>query len=460
MVSEAGHHRGHVGRALGSLVCLAEKSARPEAICLVEALHGLVEVQPLLLPVGGELADEHGGDHGVLVADGGTGEVAVGLLEAHEEVALTAFRLQHADLLADELEAGERAAQLEAARACDVVCHGRGHDCGAGDFAGHIGAGPVRPGGEEVEQEQAHLVAGEQSVFPGMRDGDADAVGVRVGSQEQVGLHPVAVLEPEFQRLANLGVWVRAGREVAVLDALLFDGRGLSDADALEHSGHALQADAVERGIDDAERRAVLARGYLERLLEVTVKNPLGNPLNETLLQGPVERHRLDAIEAVDEVDGRLDGLRRLDGNLAAVGAVDLVAVVRRRVVRRGDVDAGRTIQLADGETQRGRGLDAIEQIGSDAVAGEHLGDAAHKLLGTVTGVTTKCDRRVLKGAIQVIRQALRSLADSIDVQMVGAEPELAAQAAGAERQLAEERIDNLNFAKLLKSIALAIVTM
>lgn len=377
--------------------------------------------------MGGELADEHGGDHGVLVADGGAGEVAVGLLEAHEEVALAPLGLQHADLLADELEAGERAAQLEAAGARDVVCHGRGDDGGAGDLAGHVGTGPVRLGGEEVEQEQAYLVAGEQFVLACMRDGDADAVGVRVGRQEQVGLNPVAVLEPEFQRLAHLGVGVRAGREVAVVLALLFDGHDIGHADSLEHSGHALQADAVERGVDDAERRAVLARGDLERLLYVTVENSLGNPLHQSLFQGSIERHRFYTIEAVDGVDGRLDDLRRLDGDLAAVGAVDLIAVVCRGIVRRGNVDAGRAAQLADGETQRGGGLDAIEQIRPDPVAGEHLGDSTHKLLGTVTRIPAKRNRRPIKRVIQIIGKTLRGLTDGIDIKPVGTESELAA---------------------------------
>ena len=433
VTSEAGHHRGHVGRALGSLVCLTEKSTRPEAICLIEALHGLVEVQPQLLPMCCELADEHGGDHGVLVAHGGAGEVAVGLLEAHEEVALAPLGLQYADLLADELEAGERAAQLQAAGACDVVCHGRGDDSGAGDFADHVGAGLARLGSQEVEQQQADLVTGEQFVLTCMRDGDADAVGVRVGGQEQVGLDPFAVLEPELKCLANLGVWVWAGREVAVLDALLVDGRDIGHADPLEHSGHALQTDAVERGVDDVKRRAVLARGDLERLLYVTVKNTLGNPLHQPLIQGSIERHLLYAIEAVDGVDGRLDGLRRLDGDLAAVGSVDLVAVVCRGIVRRGDVDAGRTAQGADGEAECGRGLNALEQIRLDSVFGENLSDSTHKLLGTVTGIAAEGDGRVLKGAIQVIRQALRSLTDGIDVQTVGPETDFAAQSTGAK---------------------------
>ncbi len=274
-----------------------------------------------------------------------------------------------------------------------------------------------------------------------MRNGDADAVGVRVGRQEQVGLHPVAVLEPEFQRLAHLGVGVRAGREVAVLDALLVDGRDLRHADPLEDARHALQADAVERGVDDAERRAVLVRGYLERFLEVTVKNSLGNPLHQPLFQGHIERHRLYAIEAVDGVDGRLDSLRRLDGDLAAVGAVDLVAVVCRGVVGGSDVDAGRAIQLANGETQRGRGLDALEQIGFNSVASEHLSDTSRELLRPMTRIAAKCDSRVLKGVIQVIRQTLRSLADGIDVQTVGTEAQLAAQAASAKCKAAKKRI-------------------
>ena len=260
-----------------------------------------------------------------------------------------------------------------------------------------------------------------------MRDGDADAVGVRVGRQEQVGLHPAAVLEPEFQRLAHLGVGVRAGREVAVLDALLVDGRDLRHADSLEHSGHALEADAVERGVDDAERRAVLARGDLERLLYVTVQNPLGNPLHQPLFQGPIESHRLYAVEAVDGVDGRLDGLRRLDGDLAAVGAVDLVAVVCRGVVRGCDVDAGRAAQLADCETQRGGGLDTIEQIRLDSVSSENLSDSTHKLLGTVTRIPAKRNGRPIKRVIQVIGKTLRGLTDGIDIKPVGTESELAA---------------------------------
>ena len=104
-----------------------------------------------------------------------------------------------------------------------------------------------------------------------MRHGDAHAVGVRVGREEQVGPHPVAIVESELKRLAHLGVGIRAGREVAVANALLVDGRDLGDADALEHARDALQSDAVERGVDDAERRAVLTRGDLERFLEVTV---------------------------------------------------------------------------------------------------------------------------------------------------------------------------------------------
>lgn len=58
--------------------------------------------------------------------------------------------------------------------------------------------------------------------------------------------------------------------------------------------------------------------------------------------------------------------------------------------------------------------LDATEEIGFDAVAGEHFGDASHELLGPMTRIAAKCDCQVLKGAIQVIRQALRSLADGV----------------------------------------------
>ena len=78
--------------------------------------------------------------------------------------------------------------------------------------------------------------------------------------------------------------------------------------------------------------------------------------------------------------------------------------------------------------------------------AGEHLGYAAHELLGTVTGIAAERYRRVIKGVIKVVRKTLCGLAYGIDIQTVGSESELATQSAGSESQLSEKGICDFSF--------------
>ncbi|EJX00597.1 hypothetical protein EVA_11297 [gut metagenome] len=86
-----------------------------------------------------------------------------------------------------------------------------------------------------------------------MRDGDAHAVGVGVGGEQEVRLDLVAELEALLEASRISGIRVGAGREVAVGLLLLRDDGHVVDADALEDGGHALEAGAVERGVDDLE---------------------------------------------------------------------------------------------------------------------------------------------------------------------------------------------------------------
>ena len=87
--------------------------------------------------------------------------------------------------------------------------------------------------GDEVQQQNAHLVAGHQLELAALLHGDAHPVAVRVGGQQQVRLDLLAQLQALLQSLPELGVGIGAGGEVAVRILLL------------RHHGHILNADAL-----------------------------------------------------------------------------------------------------------------------------------------------------------------------------------------------------------------------
>ena len=65
-----------------------------------------------------------------------------------------------------------------------------------------------------------HLVTGQQRVIVAIGAGNAHAVGIRVGREQQVGLDLLAQVDALLHGL-RFGVGIRAGREVAVRVALL-----------------------------------------------------------------------------------------------------------------------------------------------------------------------------------------------------------------------------------------------
>ena len=87
--------------------------------------------------------------------------------------------------------------------------------------------------GDEVQQQNAHLVAGHQLELAALLYGDAHPVAVRVGGQQQVRLDLLAQLQAFLQSLPELGVGIGVGGEVSVGILLL------------RHHGHILNADAL-----------------------------------------------------------------------------------------------------------------------------------------------------------------------------------------------------------------------
>ena len=118
----------------------------------------------------------------------GAGQVAVALLEAKQVAVGLAGGLEHADLLANVLEAGEGAAHLKAVFVRQGVEHGGRYDCGDGHFGAQVLAVCRGALGQLIGEQHAHFVAGDEHVVAVVVHGDAHAVGVGVGCQQQVGL--------------------------------------------------------------------------------------------------------------------------------------------------------------------------------------------------------------------------------------------------------------------------------
>ena len=203
-------HRVHTAFALKG------KAAQRVAVVtelLVQCLDGVQQRFALSGVPSRCFTDKQRGIDSVLVADVCAGQVAVAFLKAEDIAVRVPLGFQLADLFTDELKAGQGAAQLHTVFFCHRRCHIGGNDgryChGVGGHRAlrHTGAADV------IQQNDAHLIAGNQAVAAlAIRHGGAAAVAVRVGAQQQIGVNFVAQLQAFLHSFADFRVRVRAGR--------------------------------------------------------------------------------------------------------------------------------------------------------------------------------------------------------------------------------------------------------
>ena len=160
-------------------------------------------------------------------------------------------------------------------------------------------------------------------------------------------------------------------------------------------------------------------------------------------------RHR-QLVAAADGRDRGGDaGVVRRD-DLRAVAPVDLVAVVLRRVVARGDHHAGARVRRGDRPRGGRRRPRSVREVDAKPGATEHARGVLGELERVVARVVTDHDaasRRVADLCEQVGREPRRDLADEHAVHPVRAGAEDAAQPGGAELELAPERLGELRVA-------------
>ena len=269
------------------------------------------------------------------------------------------------------------------------------------------------------------------------RDRDREPVGVGVVGEQHVGVVRGRLGQREVERAGLLGVGPGDGGEVGVGLGLGGDDVRGREAGAVERREAEPQADAVQRRVGDPHVAGVGGGQRGEDGGQV-VLGDVGR------LAAVAERQRGRRAGARDRGRDLLVGGR---GDLGAVAEVDLVAVVLRRVVARGDHHARRAAEPAHGEGEQRRRRVRRQPVGAQAGAGEHGGGLGGEALRAVARVVADHDAGVagaLDGVEQVARQARARGPHGGDVDPRRARPEPAAQPGGPEAQPVREALGEL----------------
>ena len=389
------------------------------------------------------LADEKRSVYRVLVAYKAAAEISIALLKAENESTGFSGFFKQADLLADELKPGQNVSQLHAVMRGDLLRHRRRHNGFDRDRPlRHRAVCPAHPA-DEVEQQHAHLVARDEPVALRGFHRRADTVAVRVRSEQKFAARLLRQTQTDRERLADLRVGAGARRKIPVRLCLLrwdSDVRKTVRAKAARHAGNAC---AVERRVnDDRAARGILRQERRGRYRgEIPLHGILADIGDHAGSETFGKIKRADVRKGIDAVDLRLNRCGGLRRDLAAVGAVDLVAVVFSAVVARRDDNAAARAKIAHRKRERGR----RHQPGIDVYANAVRGKNSCRSLGKETGVDAAVvgDRNGRRGKarFEIIGIALRGFSDGENIHAVCAGADHAAQSAGTEFQLAVKAV-------------------
>ena len=257
----------------------------------------------------------------------------------------------------------------------------RGH--GADDRAG-----PATVFLQVVERERENLVRGEPHAA---LVHNAEAVGIAIQAEAELRLAREDELADFFHAVrVRLGV-VAAEERVQ----LVVEGRDLRAAvlgeERVEVAApgaiHQLDGDLELRVPDDVE---VDELANLLKVVGLRVNGLAGERADDGGLEGPAGGLALR--------DVRLDLLRHLRRGRRAVVSGELEALILRRVVAGGHVDAADGLADADGVRDDGRGGVALAKEAGETVGGKHLGDGEAELASEEAGVVTDDDDGLSSG--------------------------------------------------------------
>ena len=198
------------------------------------------------------------------------------------------------------------------------------------------------------------------------------AVGIRIRRQEYFRIH----LQTEFLRqrksLRVFGVGVTDGREVRVRVLLLLHNVDIGKAPFFNDSHERNGAGSIQGGVNNRNRKVKVRWGRVDsqRLNRIEIGSvfDLAAHGNEAGLLRFFKRRRRCSREVGQGINLRCNPLRHFPGNLAAVGPIDLVAVVVLRIVGSREVETGHRVLGPNQIGELRRGPNAVEGIDPDAV--------------------------------------------------------------------------------------------
>ena len=195
---------------------------------------------------------------------------------------------------------------------------------------------------DEIQQQNAHFIAGKEPVLPFWAAcGDAAAVAVRVSADEKIGMRFFAELQTLLHSLPDLRVRIRAGLEIPVRLCLAWNNGDISGAEPVQQSLYAFQSAAAERRIDEPQTGAV---GVCYTLgvngVDIRVQNAVRDRLDASICAGFLIAAGFYIRKAVDSGDFCPNGICCVQRDLTAVRAVYLIAVILCGIVACRDADA------------------------------------------------------------------------------------------------------------------------
>ncbi len=209
----------------------------------------------------------------------------------------------------------------------------------------------------------------------------------------------------------------------------------MGDTEFFQQLGNTFQTCAVQRGVDELERinaRAVAHAQVVDRLHKI-IQTGIVNANDFPRCGGSVKICQPDIVKAINFFDSCQNFLGSLQGNLAAVCAVDLVAVVLGRVVAGGHTNASAAAEIPHRPRKRRGGFQPGVHIGRDAVGCQYTGSLAGEQLPIMAAVVGDGDLFGQVACVQVVRQPLCCLAHGVKVHTVSACTDDPAQTAGTE---------------------------
>ena len=226
---------------------------------------------------------------------------------------------------------------------------------------------------------------------------------------------------------------------MAVGQPLFLHHRHIPVAALRQNPGHRHQACAVQGAVDNGRvPSGFLAEkhGLLFDRLQEGGEHLVRDVLNDAVFQGSVKIPPVYVgknIQLLDLPQHLRSGLAR---NLAAVGSVDLVAVVLAGIVGSGYHNARVGSQIPGGKGHGGYRIQPGPQPNPNAGSGEHRRRCLCEHIGFQPGIIADDHRRSGNVCFQVVCQTLGGLGHGVHIHPVGSGAQNSPKASGAESQV------------------------